>query len=103
MNSASDIKPAVIKSYVRESIAHAKAGKAISANRSKPVVVPSELKKGLAGNKKAAANFREMRLGMRREFADYIADAKRDDTKQRRIEKIMPMISASIGLNDEYR
>ena len=44
-----------------------------------------------------------MRLGLQREYADYVADAKRDDTKLRRIEKIMPMISAGVGLHDKYR
>ena len=103
MQSASDIKPSIIKKYVKESIAHARTGKSIPANRAKPVVVPPQLKKALAGNRKASAEFKKMRLGLRREYADYIADAKRDDTKLRRIDKILPMISRGIGLNDKYR
>lgn len=31
---------------------------------------------------------------------DYI---ERDDTRQRRIEKILPMIVAGVGLHDKYR
>ena len=103
MHAASDIKPAIVKSYVRESIKQSKAGKAIKANRSKPVVVPPELKRAFGNNKKAATNFKDMRLGMRREYADYVADAKREDTKLRRIDRILPMISAGVGLHDKYR
>jgi uncharacterized protein YdeI (YjbR/CyaY-like superfamily) len=103
MNRTSDIKPSVIRSYVKEAVGLATEGRAIGANRAKPVVVPAELKKAFRANKKAAANFKGMRLGLRREYADYIADAKRDETKQRRIDKILPMISAGVGLNDQYR
>ncbi len=28
---------------------------------------------------------------------------QRDETKQRRIEKILPMIANGVGLNDKYR
>ena len=41
--------------------------------------------------------------GKQREYADHIASAKRDDMKNKRIEKILPMIAAGIGLNDKYR
>ena len=40
---------------------------------------------------------------MQREYADYVAAAKRDETKQRRIDKILPMIAKGVGLNDKYR
>lgn len=103
MSSAKDIKPAVIKRYVKESIAHLDEGKAIKPNRAKPIVVPDELSKALRKTKGATAAFRELRPGLQREYTDYIADAKRDDTKQRRIEKILPMILKGIGLNDRYR
>ena len=103
MQSAEDIKPRVIRSYVKESIALARAGKEIKANRAKPLVIPAELKKALAKNKPAALAFKKMRPGLRREYANYIAEAKRDATRQRRLQKILPMISQGTGLNDRYR
>lgn len=39
----------------------------------------------------------------KKEYANYIAEAKRDETKQTRITKILPMITAGEGLNDKYR
>ncbi len=53
--------------------------------------------------KGASAAFGLMRKGLQREYADYIASAKRDETKQRRVEKILPMIAKGVGLNDKYR
>ena len=40
---------------------------------------------------------------MQREYAEYVSAAKRDDTKQKRIDKILPMIASGAGLNDKYR
>ena len=39
----------------------------------------------------------------KREYAEYIASAKQHATKQKRIDKILPMIEAGVGLNDKYR
>ncbi len=35
-------------------------------------------------------------------WESYVSDAKREDTKHRRIEKILPMISKGAGLHDKY-
>ena len=103
MTDAKDIKPALLKRYLKEAVANAGAGKEIKPARDKPVAVPAPLKTALSRNKKAAAAFKTLTPGKRREYADYIADAKRDDTKARRIEKILPMIAAGVGLNDKYK
>ncbi len=78
-------------------------GKKVAPARKKPLVVPPELKKALNKNKKASENFKNTRLGLQRKYADYIAEAKRDDTKLRRIEKSLPMIGKGVGLHDKYR
>ena len=103
MQTTKEIKPAIIKSYVQEAIKLAKEGKQIAPARNKQVVVPPELKKALRSTKTAGNNFKNLRLGLQREYADYVAEAKREDTKLRRIEKILPMIDAGAGLHDKYR
>lgn len=103
MTSAKDIKPSFIKRYVKEAIDLAKAGKEIKADRAKSLLISPELAKALAANKKAGAAFKKLRPGLQREYADHIRDAKQAATKERRIEKILPMIVAGIGLNDKYR
>lgn len=103
MKSSSEIKPAVIKRYVREAIGHVDAGREIKADRAKTVEVPDELRKAMRRHKGASAAFRELTPGRQREYSEYVASAKRDDTKQKRIDKILPMVVAGVGLNDRYR
>jgi len=102
-SSKKDIKVSKIRAYVKEAIALQEAGKEIKPDRSKPVVVPPELKAALASRKAAATQFKSLSKGKQREYADYIADAQRPATKEKRITKILPMIEAGAGLNDKYR
>ena len=103
LTSLKDIKPRLIKQYVEEAKQLIVEGKGVKARRSKPLVVPIELKHALAANGEVSAQFDRLNLTRQREFAEYIAGAKRDATKQIRLEKILPMIAAGIGLNNKYR
>lgn len=103
MTSFRDIKPAIIKRYLKEAISLVDQGKEIKAERSKAVDVPDELAKAMRRLKGATAAFRELTPGRQREYAEHIASAKRNDTKQKRIAKILPMITAGVGLHDKYR
>ena len=100
---ASEIKPRIIRSYLNEAIELARRGAAIKPTRNEPVVVPPELAQAFKKHRKAKAKFEAMTVGKRREYAEYISSAKRDETKQKRIEKILPMIKSGSGLNDRYR
>lgn len=101
--SSKEIKARQIKAYVKEAIALQDAGEEIKPDRTKPVYVPVELKKALAARKKVRTAFDAMTKGKQREYANYIADAKREETKLTRIDRILPMIEAGVGLNDKYR
>lgn len=103
MHAARDIRAAVIRRYVQQAKSLIDEGKRIGPVRSKPTVVPVELTKALNRCKGATAKFRSLTPGKQREYADYVASAKRADTRARRIEKILPMIQAGTGLNDRYR
>lgn len=103
MLSAKNIKPATIKGYVKEAMVLIDQGQEIKADRTASVDVPTELQKAIRSHKGASAAFKELHRGLQREYADYVASAKRDDTKQRRIAKILPMIVTGIGLKDKYR
>ena len=103
MYSAADIKPRIVKAYVDEAIGLAKGRRSIPVERNKRFVVPEPLKSALSASKKLQTAFKALRPGQRREYADYIREAKQDATKLRRIEKITPMILAGCGLNDRYR
>lgn len=103
MTSAKDIKPGIIKSYVREAIKLIDRGAEIRPDRSAPIDIPVELRNALRRTRGSSAAFKKLRPGLQREYADYIANAKRDETKHRRLDKVLPMISDGIGLNDKYR
>ena len=68
----------------------------------KPVVIPPELAAALKKNKKAAAAFDAMSPSHRREYATWIAEAKKDETKQRRLEKAIEQIAEGKSQNWKY-
>lgn len=105
MTSAKAIKVRAIKAYVKEAVEHVRAGKAITPDRAKALVLPPELVDALAlkKNAKAKAAFDALPKGKQREYADHIAEAKKPETKARRLEKALPMIAAGKGLHDKYR
>lgn len=103
MRSADEIKPALVASYVKEAVALAKAGKSVEKSPPKKLIMPAELAKALSADKNAGAAFKALTSGRQREYADYVSEAKQAATKEKRIAKILPMISAGGGLNDKYR
>lgn len=103
MSHKREIKVRQIKTYVQDAMAVAESGKEVKPERNQPILIHPLLKSALAKNKKAAARFEKMSLGRRREYANYINDAKREETKIKRLSKIIPMITEGGGLNDKYR
>ncbi|MGP1346552.1 MAG: YdeI/OmpD-associated family protein [Phycisphaerales bacterium] len=102
--SPRDIKPRPIKAYVKEAAALAAQGQAIKPERRGELVeVPPELAEALKSRAKTRKAFEALTPGKRREYAAHIAEAKREATKQTRIEKILPMIEAGVGLHDKYK
>ncbi|MEZ5307911.1 MAG: YdeI/OmpD-associated family protein [Pyrinomonadaceae bacterium] len=102
MDSAKAIKPRQILAYISEAVANEEAGKAIKPER-KPLVVPAELESALKKNKKLESAFEALSLSCKREYCEYVGEAKREETRERRLEKILPMILGKKGLNDRYR
>ncbi len=103
MTHRRDLKVRTVKAYVKQAIDIQKRGLAMRPERAKSLDMPAELAAALGSNRKARGAFDKLTPGRQREYAGYIAEAKRADTKARRIEKILPMITAGKGLNDRYR
>lgn len=101
--SKKEIDARLIQSYVREAIDLLERGREIKPKRNQPVRVPLELESAVGKNKKTKAGFEKLTPGRQREFAEYIRAAKRQETKLKRLEKIIPMIQVGRGLNDKYR
>ena len=102
-DSAKEIDERLILQYINESVENQEAGRKIKPNMRKPLVIPAELKAAFDANPKVLENFEALNLTHKREFAEYIDTAKREETRKNRIEKIVPMLLEKIGLNDKYR
>lgn len=65
----------------------------MAIDRSRRVVkIPPELKKALARNRVADASFRALSYSHQKEFAEWIATAKREETRISRAEKSISMV-----------
>lgn len=102
-----DIPKTKVRKYIIEAIENQKQGKAIKPRKKVSakagVNIPEELAKAMAANpalKKAFAGFPPYK---QKEFIDHISEAIMAPTRQRRLEKILPMITSGQGLNDRYR
>lgn len=103
LSTEQDLNEDQITKYIQAAITNQKAGKEIKANLKRPLDIPAELQQSLLNNADLKAQFEGLGLSKQREFTDYISSAKREATKQSRLEKIIPMIMQGIGLNDKYR
>jgi uncharacterized protein YdeI (YjbR/CyaY-like superfamily) len=70
--------------------------------KSKPVVIPPELSSALKKNKAAAKVFAAFPPGKRREYAEWIAEAKRPETKQQRVTQAVGWIAQGKSRNWKY-
>lgn len=99
-----EINVELIKEYVLEAIENVKNGKEIKPIRNqKPLIISVELQEVLDNNTAIKEKFDAFSLSRKREYSNYIDEAKRATTKQKRLEKIIPMILKGVGLHDLYR
>lgn len=64
----------------------------MKADEKSGVVVPKELKAALAKDTAALAAFEKLPPSHRRQYADYIAEAKQAETRERRARKAVEML-----------
>ena len=98
-NSSGEINEKLILEYVQEAIKNQKAGK----EKKSALTIPKELNEVLNKNVKLKKSFNQLTSFKQREYCEYIYEAKRVETKNSRLEKIIPMILNGTGLNDKYR
>lgn len=99
-----DIQPDLVKQYALEAIKNSEEGKELKVKKNtKPLSIPDELQLEFDKNERLKEAFNVFSLSKQREFSDYISEAKREATKQKRLEKIIPMILNGVGLYDKYK
>jgi len=101
-SSVDEIDADLIKAYVLEAINNQEQGKEIKPKK-KPLIIPQLLQHALDTDSELKTKFEALTLGKKRDYADYISEAKREATKLSRLEKIIPMILSGMGLYDKYK
>lgn len=103
--SIDEIDEKGVLAYLVESLENQRKGIALAPKKKTPVkvVVPQLLKDALNNNNKIQNAFKKLSPYNRKEYSEYIADAKQEKTKLARLEKILPMIAEGKGLNDKYK
>ena len=97
-----EIDEAAITAYVKEAIAVNKKGFRREV-KNKDVEVPADLQKALTKNKKALKFFDALTYGYRKQFVEWVTEAKREETRRQRMNKIVEMCAEGRRLHDKYR
>jgi len=100
--SKDDVDESLVLEYIQEAIENEKQG--IKTQKAEVTVeMPEIFQKELDVDANLAEAFLKFSPYKQKEFLEYIVEAKREETKRSRIEKIKPMILENIGLNDKCR
>lgn len=102
-SSVDQIDDKLVLQYVHEAIENQKQGKELKPDRERKLIIPEELQRALDEDTMLETCFYAFSPGCQREFAGYISEAKRTETRENRIQKIIPMILEKRGLNDKYK
>jgi len=93
----------IIMAYLEEAIQNQKKGKALKPERNRKLEIPEELQAAFHRDPALKDAFDALSLTIKRDFAEYVDSAKREETRKQRLEKVIPMILEGIGLNDKYK
>ena len=100
--SEEEIDAEVVMPLLLEAIENQKLGKEIKPQKKK-LEIPDELKEALSNSSQLSEAFDSLTPGKQKEYTEYISEAKRIETRLKRLEKITPMILSGVGLNDKYK
>jgi len=101
--SMDEVDEKIVLGYMKEALDNQKKGLEIKAEKTKEVEVPELLQSKLDSDSVLKSSFEKFTPYKQKEFCEYIAEAKQEKTKLRRLEKILPLIKEGVGLNDGYR
>ena len=94
----------LVKTYVLEAIKNSEDGKELRPQRNTTLIeIPEGLQAEFDKSEQLKHSFNLFTDSKKREFVNHIAEAKRATTKQKRIEKIIPMILQGLSLYNKYK
>jgi len=97
-----EIDEKTLSAYVREATAINSKGITVPLRRAQ-IPSPPDLQEALDANTKAKNFFDGLTPGYRREFIAWVVEAKRPETRERRIRESLAMLAEGRRLHDEYR
>lgn len=92
-----------MRQYVQEAILNDENGLKVAIRKAKPMEVPDVLLEALQSKPEWLQLFESMGTSHRNEYCAYVAEAKREETKLNRVQKVLDLISRKEGLNDKYK
>lgn len=98
-----EINESIIKDYILEAIDVEKKGLRIKPEAVVVPDIPPFLEKVLKSNPSLKDQFDKLSPGKRKEYINYLNEAKQESTRISRLEKIKPLILQGVGLNDKYK
>ena len=69
-------------------------------DQSRTVIVPTDLKQALSKNKTVDKFFSALAYSHQKEYVDWITEAKREETRERRLSKTLCLLGEQIKLRD---
>lgn len=103
MTSEDEIDEQLILAYIEEAIQHEKDGKVWTPEKNPMPEMHPLMQQAFEEDSELSKKFDAFTDFKKKEFIEYILEAKRESTKQNRLEKIKPMILRGEGLHDKYR
>lgn len=92
----------IILAYLKEAMENSARGLVVKPTP-KPKIESEMLNQALNANDALKNAYMALAPSKQREYAEYIASAKRETTQNQRLAKILPMILEGKGLNDKYK
>lgn len=105
LHTIDDLDEEGLKGLIREAIKYQETDEEleVTATSEKEELTSNLLDEALSNDFEAKTEFENFPDYKQKEFIEHIETAKRDATKQRRLEKSLGLIRQGIGLNDKYR
>ena len=97
-----EINEKYITEYVKESVAINKAGFK-RVKQTKEAIVPDDLHKALRKKPTAVKFFDSLANGYKNEFIELVESAKKQETREQRIQKVVALCADGVKLNDKYK
>lgn len=91
--------------YIRQAVKLSESGvpaRPAAKGKAKPLVVPGDLATALKKNKKAAAMFAEFSPSKRKDYIEWLTEAKREETRAKRLATALEWIAEGKARNWKY-